>query len=753
MAIVAEEMFTDAQKQVVNHIDGPLLVLAGPGSGKTRVVTHRIARLLSLGVCDYQILAITFTNKASEEMASRVAELVPHARVQISTFHKFCSRLLRKYAPAVGLQTNFSILDTTDQKRVIKRILHDLDLDATHYPPPRILNAISKAKNDLITAPIYVERNAEFVSSHFEAVVARVYPAYQKMLLELNAVDFDDLLLHVVEMLEDSPELRKELDERFQYVLVDEYQDTNMAQYKIITALSQHVPNLCVTGDPDQSIYGWRGAQISNILRFENDFPNTKTVRLEQNFRSTKSILKVADELISHNQHRKQKSLHTENEQGADVEMYCFTSHYEEAESIACHIRNFVEADSNEKLNWSDFAILYRVNALSRALELSFRRNNIPYQLAGGSEFYSRTEVKDALSYLHLIANPSNDEAFLRIVNKPLRGIGQTSQNRLRAWRLKNGGTLLEACKKANEVPKLTKRAAFGFQKFAENMRGYDFTDYGSVGELLKNVLEQTFYIKQFQGSSNEDDQQRLENLEELIASARHYDEVAGDERSLEGFLETTALISDVDRVDDESGKVTMMSLHAAKGLEFPVVFVIGLEENLIPHERALLTADQNELEEERRLLFVGMTRAEKQLYLTQSKTRDRHGQMVYTIPSSFVREMELEPKEVIASDFYSSITSQSSAISANVVTEKKKPKAKFPKLMTAADLASGKPIAAEMPIGFPTGSMVRHPRYGLGQVVSVNGFGPRRTVTVEFEDAQERKTFVMANCPLQPVG
>ena len=422
MAIVSEDMFTEPQKQVVQHVDGPLLVLAGPGSGKTRVVTHRIARLLSLGVRDYQILAITFTNKASQEMANRVAEIVPHARVQISTFHKFCARLLRKYGAAVGLQSNFSILDTTDQKRVIKRILHDMDLDATHYPPARILSTISRSKNDLITAPIYVQRHGEYISSHFEAVVARVYPVYQKMLLELNAVDFDDLLIHVVTMLEENGELRKELDERFQYILVDEYQDTNLAQYRIITALSQWLPNLCVTGDPDQSIYGWRGARINNILSFEQDFPNTKTIRLEQNFRSTKSILKSADKLISFNVHRKIKSLHTENPEGADVELCCFTSHFEEAESIACHIRNRVENDEDSPRDWSDFAILYRVNALSRSLELAFRRNNIPYQLAGGTEFYDRTEVKDSLSFLQLIANPSHDEAFLRIVNKPLGG-------------------------------------------------------------------------------------------------------------------------------------------------------------------------------------------------------------------------------------------------------------------------------------------------------------------------------------------
>jgi len=483
---------TPSQRVAVDHLDGPLLILAGPGSGKTRVITRRIARMIDRGVSAYEILAITFTNKAASEMQQRVADLLPRQRVWVSTFHKFCARILRRRAEAVGLQSNFTIFDTTDQRQLIRQILRELDIDAVACPPARIASRISRAKNHLMTADDFVGRYSELIGNHHDAVVARVFPRYQRELLKSNAVDFDDLLIHVVTLLTENPELRRTLDERFRYCLVDEYQDTNQAQYRIMRALSQDHPNLCVTGDPDQSIYGWRGAQIENILKFEADYPTATVVRLEQNFRSTKRILRAADNLIVHNHYRKEKRLVTDNPQGAPVELLTFADATQEADAIAQGIRRQLDSGTRQA---SDFAIIYRVNALSRMVELSLSRQGIGFQVAAGLAFYERAEVKDMLAYLRLIENPNDEIAFRRVVNTPRRGIGRTTLQRLSEWAATNGLGLLDAAGRAAEHPDLSKRAVTLLTSFSQMMTGIAQSAFGTVAELLERVIAETGYI------------------------------------------------------------------------------------------------------------------------------------------------------------------------------------------------------------------------------------------------------------------
>ncbi|MEW4487243.1 UvrD-helicase domain-containing protein [Thalassoglobus sp. JC818] len=738
---------TESQAAAVRFIDGPLLIVAGPGSGKTRVVTRRIANLvMNANIHPRNLLAITFTNKAAKEMGERVEALLPGQRIWVSTFHRFCARVLREYGDVVGIKSSFSILDTSDQKQLLRIVLSDLDFDTVHFSPEKVLWRISNAKNDLITPEQFNERFDEGVSNHWDGVVRKAYPAYQKALLESNAVDFDDLLMHVALMLAEQTELCRELAQRYRYILVDEYQDTNSAQYQIVAALAQHHQNLCVTGDPDQSIYGWRGARIENILRFERDFPDAQTLRLEQNFRSTGLILRSADSLIACNRQRKAKKLFTVQADGQPVRLLIFSDSREEAGGIAQEIRDLVDTGDYQ---WSDVAIFYRVNALSRQVETALMRNRIPFQVASGVAFYDRAEIKDLLAYLRLVENPLDHTAFLRIVNKPLRGLGKTSQNRLLRWAQLNHLTPLEACVRASEVPKLSKRAIVGFRRFAEMINGFSLAGAGSVGDLLVEIIDKTYFVAPWQGSPNEAVAEKVANVEELVAAARQYDEALGDDRSLQGFLEQTALISETDFLENTSGQVSLMSLHAAKGLEFPIVFVLGIEEGLIPHERSLQSESRRELEEERRLLFVGMTRAEERLYLTESRIRSMHGRTVPTIESPFIRELECERIDVDDNGEFAATQWQQP-----VPETKSTPDFPgIPKLMTGASLLNGGKESVDMPIGFRIGMLVRHPRYGRGTVTDVAGYGGRRTVTVHFSNDDKKETFVASKAPLQPLG
>ncbi len=747
---------TPSQLAAVEHVEGPLLVLAGPGSGKTRVITRRIARLVEHGVRPGEMLAITFTNKAAREMAERVEKLLPGQRVWVTTFHKFCARILRQHGSALGLQPNFTIFDTSDQHQLLRQVLHDVDVDATHFPPAKIGHQISQAKNELITADIYSRRFEERVGNHMQAVVARVYPKYQQRLLEANAVDFDDLLLHVAGLLNDHEELRNSLDQRFRYILVDEYQDTNQAQYQIVAALSQIEPNLCATGDPDQSIYGWRGAQIENILRFERDFPEVKVIRLEDNFRSTPEILQTADALIVHNRQRKAKVLRARNPSGPPVELRLYANGRNEADAIAGEIRELV--GSGER-RWSDFAIFYRVNALSRTLETALARAHVPHQVAGSVAFFERSEIKDLLAYLRLIENPQDRIAFLRCVNTPPRGIGKTSVDRLGRWADEAQLPLLESAGKAIQVPKLPKRAGKALVEFHHLIGHLALHTSGPVADLLAAVLAETGYAAGLDPlSADEQELQRRGNIDELLSAAREYDEQAGDEASLTGFLESASLAQDIDSLDSDLGTVTLMTLHAAKGLEFPCVYLIGVEQNLLPHERSLRTNDPRQLEEERRLLFVGITRAEQQLVLTHTLRRELHGRELSTIPSDFIEEMSLERRDFSdqsGDDFEFPVPADDDDDYQPVATAPKTEKPKnLPRLTTAAALQNGTLDTIAIPTGFQVGMQVRHPRYGLGTVTEISpGFSRRRTVTVQFRDDGREESFIADKCPLQPVG
>jgi DNA helicase-2/ATP-dependent DNA helicase PcrA len=756
---------TPAQRQAVTFLDGPLLVLAGPGSGKTRVITRRIAHLVHHGVEPWQILAITFTNKAAREMADRVEQLLPGSRVWVSTFHRFCARVLRQHPQTIGLRPNFTIFDTSDQRQLLRSVMSDLDISTTHFPPNKIGARISRLKNDLVFPDEYARRYDDMVGTHYEAIVARVYPAYQKALLDANAVDFDDLLLHIVKLFEENPEIRAQLDRRFRYVLVDEYQDTNLAQYLIVRALAQEVQNLCVTGDPDQSIYGWRGARVDNILKFEQDYPDATVVRLEQNFRSTKEILRASDSLIRHNIHRKHKELFTENPAGAPVELLQFDNERSEAEGIAQKIKQAVDAGRRD---WADFAICFRVNALSRVVELALTRFNIPYQVASGVAFYERAEIKDVLGYLRLIHNPRDVAAFQRVINNPLRGIGKTSQNKLIAQAREDQCDLLESCRRASSITRFPKRAVNVARRFAEMMQGLSLDDDGTVENLLRNLLERSGYLDQWRHSNLEEDQERVANVEELLTAARQFDralaELPADAEDrgtpLERFLEVTSLANEADSLDETVGRVSLMTLHAAKGLEFPVVFVLAVEQNLLPHERALQEQSLKELEEERRLLFVGMTRAKTELYLTRTSQREFRGRPMSTVNSQFLNEMDLEIR-------YESGTSGADpqlewrqlldqARQRNGSPGPRPDGLALPKLITGADLLksqTGGGTPPRIPVGFAIGNRVRHPRRGIGTVIGLDGLGERRRITVVFEEDDQTETYILSKCPLQPAG
>jgi DNA helicase-2/ATP-dependent DNA helicase PcrA len=749
---------TPSQREAVEHEQGPLLVLAGPGSGKTRVVTRRIARLIERGVSPRQILAITFTNKAAGTMRDRVEQLAPGSGVWVSTFHRFSAMLLRRYAGVVGLQPNYTILDDGDQRSALKAVLRELDYDSAHYPADRVAARIGQLKNDLISAEEFSRQYEEGIGNNWDQVIAHVYPAYQRWLLDSNAVDFDDLLMHTASMLTEHEELRRQLDHRYQYVLVDEYQDTNAAQYRIVQALSREHQHVQATGDPDQSIYAWRGARIENILRFERDFPDCRVIKLEENFRSTQTIVRSADRLIGFNKHRKAKRLTTANPEGEIVELICFDDATAEGDGIARRIRQIAEETGRP---WNDFAVFYRVNALSRQLELSLMRNRIPYQVAAGAAFYDRAEIKDALSYLRLVANPADRTAFNRAVNTPLRGLGETSQRRLTAWAASQRLGLLDACKRANEVPGLSKNAARGFRAFGEMIGKFDLATSGSVGDLLTEIVDRSGLAAAWLNSPREEDQQRLGNVQELITAARQYDEAVGDNRSIDGFLEQTALVADSDAVDETAGRVTLMTLHSAKGLEYPVVFILGVEEGLMPHERSLRDPTGMEIEEERRLLFVGVTRAKERLFLTQTRIRTFRGRTLASVPSLFTTEMECTtvdethsgaPVSYLDHADFERQDEQEDAIEQPKALKPSATAPERPLLMSGAELLKGGPAPTNSH-RFTEGMLVRHPRYGLGTVVEVTRVTSRNSVTIKFAHQDRIQTFVAEKSPLQPVG
>ena len=773
---------TDAQHEAVEHFEGPLMVLAGPGSGKTRVITHRIARLLERGVTPEHILALTFTNKAAREMQERVEKLLGGLRVRVSTFHRFCSRILRRFPEHVGLKNNFTILDHSDQVSIIRQIMKDEKLDGMFHEPGRVLGRISRARNEMISSEQFRQQFEQRPGNPLDAIVYQVFPLYEARVRQQNAVDFDDLLLHVVRLMDDEPNVREQLDHYFRFILVDEYQDTNLAQYHIVHAMSQIHPNLCATGDPDQSIYGWRGARPGNISTFERDFPDVHIVSLDQNFRSTQRIVKCADQLISNNRRPHRGKLMTENPEGEPVRLLLFENPDAEADGIAEEIAAQVASGARK---YSDFAIFYRVNALSRLLETALSRHAVPYQVAAGYSFFERAEVRDLIAYLRLIENESDDAAMERIVNRPARGIGNTTLLKLRNYADKHRISLFTAAREVRSVEGITPRVRKAVEGFTDLINKlHEQSAEGRVSPLIERLIADIDYMSLWRDDDEEEaDVDRAANVHELISAARQYDALSeqmdeerdeaaagmptflmeDDRTSLQGFLELATLANETDNLDASQGSVTLMTLHASKGLEFPSVYIIGIESGLIPHERAVTDGNVSSFEEERRLLFVGITRAMQNLTLTQASERTFRGMRRTTISSPFIAELQgvIDRKTSMATP---------PPITAAMLDERlEQARRRFEAaqkigdrklIMTAAELAAkkGLPDAAattDSPgaFQFAMGMQVRHPRYGRGVVTELSGGSSRATISVQFENDGQTHTFVASRCPLQPVG
>ncbi len=622
------------QKEAVLHTDGPLLILAGAGSGKTRVLTHRIAYLIDeCGVNPWNIMAITFTNKAAGEMRERVDNLVGFGAesIWVSTFHSSCVRILRRHIENLGYTTSFSIYDSDDQKTLMRQVFKTLDIDTKQFKERSVLAAISSAKDKLITPEEFLlNAGGDFR----EKKTGEIYKEYQKQLKKNNALDFDDLIVKTVELFQNNPQILDYYQERFRYIMVDEYQDTNMAQFKLVSLLASKYRNLCVVGDDDQSIYRFRGADIQNILSFENTFPGTMVIKLEQNYRSTQNILDAANEVIRHNFGRKDKTLWTANGEGDKILFKQFDTAKDEADFVVRQIR-----DSG--YSYQDQAVLYRTNAQSRLLEERCIFYNVPYRLVGGVNFYQRKEIKDILAYLKTIANGVDDLSVIRIINVPKRGIGATTIGRVTAFASEHNMSFYDTLKEAKQIPGIGK-AAEKISRFIAQMevfRAMAYSEEYSMKDLIDHILEDTGYEEELQEEGEIEAQTRLENIEELINKAAAYEEDS-EHPTLDEFLEQVALVADIDNVDDTEDRVTLMTLHSAKGLEFPKVYLVGMEDGLFPGMMSIMSDDKTEMEEERRLCYVGITRAKKELVLTAARQRMINGETRWSKPSRFINEI-----------------------------------------------------------------------------------------------------------------
>jgi DNA helicase-2/ATP-dependent DNA helicase PcrA len=682
-----------------------LLVLAGPGSGKTRVITHRIAALIEFGVRPHNICAITFTNKAAEEMRQRAASLGASGGAHISTFHSLCVQILRRYATAAGIGSNFSIYDESDQSRCVKQALKDCDIDATSLPPARVLEAISTLKNKLVDAEAFKRQADDF----FSRTLAKLYARYQRILADHNGLDFDDLLMRAALLLENDSTICRELSDRFQYLLIDEYQDTNHAQYRLAKALASYHSNICATGDPDQSIYRWRGADIRNILAFEKDWPTAVIVKLQENFRSTAEILRAADKLIACNRHRKPKSLVPVRSHEGQVGVDCYEDEAQEADAVAQRIQELVATGVSGR----DVAVFYRVNAMSRALEEAFIRRRVAYQVVRGVEFYNRKEIRDLLAYLKVLANPADNVALQRIINTPARGIGKVTIDKVADYASRSGITLFDAIKGAKEIPGLAGAMKDKLAAFAQMIAGFAQQMQGKVAPLAERVFHETGLESSLK-SAGVEGQTALENVEELINTAAAYDKQT-ENPSLVDYLQQIALFSDADAYDAASGQVALMTLHAAKGLEFEHVFIIGLETGLLPHERA--NNNQDELEEERRLLFVGLTRAKTNLYVSYARYRMFRGQLLRTIPSQFLYEL--------GAGFVHQVPEP----------DEDAQQCRLPPALRPEPA----PAATSRPAPFAPGELVRHKTFGLGRVKKFVDMGGNSVIMISFNSGQTK--------------
>jgi len=713
-----------AQREAVEAIEGPVLILAGPGSGKTRVITHRVAYLVKLcGVSPHHIMAVTFTNKAAREMRERLEQLLGQAAeaLTLGTFHAICARILRREGKAIELDSSFVIYDEADQLSLMKQALEELNLDPKQYAPQVLRSAIGAAKSRLIGPKDYAQR----VSSYFEEIVHRVYQRYQQLLSQSRAVDFDDLLMKTVQLFQDHPQILNRYQSKYVHILVDEFQDTNIVQYMLMKHLAGKYRNLCVVGDPDQSIYSWRFADLRNILSFEKDYPEAKVVFLEQNYRSTKTILEVASDIISTNVQRKPKKLWTENEDGTSVTVIESYNAEEEAQSVVNEIEKLA---GQEQISLKDCAVMYRVNAQSRALEETFLRYGVPYKLVGGTRFYQRREVKDVIAYLRLIHNPQDNVSLVRIINVPVRGIGQRTLSHLQSWAKAHDVSLFEALKQVSHNPTASEAKQPLPSRIIQALAGFDAVMAGLIAQshelslsgLLDEIWEHTGYRKYI--LDKEDGEDRWENVMELKSVASEYDELDPEE-ALAAFLEKVSLVSDIDELDEKADAVTLITLHQAKGLEFPAVFIVGLEEGILPHRKSF--DDPEEMEEERRLCYVGITRAKKRLYLLRSYRRSLFGGSTANPPSRFLQDISphlISPRGLweesptpVASTYSQPSTQPSSTLSLKV------------------------------------GDHVRHSKFGPGIVMNCLPTRDDQELTVAFEEAGVKK-LLASLAPLEKI-
>ena len=700
------------QQQAVQHTKGPLLILAGAGSGKTKVLTVRIAHLLAQGVNPYEILAITFTNKAAKEMKSRVEGLVGDVanRIWLSTFHSFCAKFLRfEIDSFLGYNSNFTIYDTSDSQAVIKAALKALNLDDKYYPVGAMIAAISDAKNQLLFASDFRKQARDF----YQQKVADVYEYYERELRKNNALDFDDLLLVAVKLLQSNAAVLDKYSHRFRYVMIDEYQDTNHAQYLLAKLLASHWKNIAVVGDADQSIYAWRGADIQNILDFEKDYPNCTSIKLEQNYRSTKIILDAANAVIDNNEGRPEKNLWTDKTEGAKIQHFTAQSEHEEAAFIGDTI---AKKHDIHGVPYGDMAILYRTNAQSRVLEEALIKRALPYTMVGGTKFYDRKEIKDVLAYLRVLYNPFDDLSLLRIINVPKRSIGATTVAKLQEYARANGTSLFMTLTQLHLIDSIKGKTKEKLEEFGILI----FTlvsemENRTVLDILESILDRTGYLAQLEESTDPQDQARAENIGELLSVAKDFQDT-NPSGTVEDFLEQVALVNDVDSFEQEESKVTLMTLHAAKGLEFPIVFLCGLEEGLFPHSRTLMNPE--EIEEERRLAYVGITRAEKELYISNATTRTVFGRTSSYLPSRFIDEI---PEELVD----------------GLRAKRKVPddiKRHVPQHMSVTSRPVTKPIVRnEVIADWKVGDTAIHSKWGNGKVINVTGEGAGMKLTIEF--------------------
>lgn len=724
------------QKEAVLHTEGPLLLLAGAGSGKTRVLTHRVAYLIDeMGVNPWNILAITFTNKAAQEMRERVDQIAGFGadQVWVATFHATCMRILRRHIDRLGYDTNFTIYDTDDQKSVIKQVCKRLNIDTKMYKERTLLSEISSAKDELVDVR---EFEVKSVGDYKKSVIAKVYREYQETLKKSNALDFDDIIVKTVELFKSCPEVLYNYQERFKYIMVDEYQDTNTAQFELIRLLADGYRNLCVVGDDDQSIYKFRGANIGNILGFERVFPDAKVIRLEQNYRSTKNILNAANEVIANNAARKEKRLWTENPEGEKLHFRQFMNGFEEAEYV---IGDIAKKKREHLADYRECAILYRTNAQSRLFEEKCLKANIPYKIVGGINFYARKEIKDLLCYLKTIDNSADDLAVRRILNVPKRGIGATTVGRVQDYADYMNVSFYDALRVAEEVPSIGRslNKIEGFVTFIQSLKSK--AQAYSVTEILEEVIDLTGYVDELKAEDTEESRARIENIDELISKTVSYEEAMkaeGREATLSGFLEEIALIADIDTVDPDQDYVLLMTLHSAKGLEFPYVYLAGMEDGMFPSSMCIFSDDPTDMEEERRLCYVGITRAMKELTLTSARQRLVRGETQYNKVSRFVREI---PRELV--ELGTTIQEHKPSMQ-----ETPSPKNSY---MQMRQTFRAKPFEAQnfkvtkaASLDYGVGDTVRHIKFGVGIVRDIVEGGRDYEVTVDFDKVGVKKMF-----------